>query len=79
MAKFYNEKTNEIYWSDADIYCPLEDAWFQLLEFLAVKKLDGHDVYDQWYMAVERKIRELLDVLAESPVDELDGDMKELY
>lgn len=78
MAKFYNAKTKEIYWTDADIYCPLEDAWFQLTDFLALKKLDGHDMNDQWYMAVERKMSELLTTLRECPIDELDESVKEI-
>ena len=52
MAKFYNTKRNEIVWSDNDLFAPVEDAYFELSDFLAVKKLDGHDEKDQWYMLV---------------------------
>lgn len=46
MAKIYNGKTNEIMWSDLDIYCVVEDAYWELTDFLATKKLDGHDSRD---------------------------------
>lgn len=45
MAKVYNTKTNELRWED-DIAGVVEDAWFEITEILAVKKLDGHDMYD---------------------------------
>jgi hypothetical protein len=44
MAKVYNTKTNTIYWSDYDIACAVEEAYWELTEFLALKKLDGHDM-----------------------------------
>ena len=46
MAKLYNKKEHKIYWSSDDIICPIEDAYFELTDFIALKKLDGHDVYD---------------------------------
>lgn len=79
MAKLYNRKTKEIYWSDDDIICPIEDAYFELTDFIAMKKLDGHDVFDQWYMRVQAKMGELLDLMNNSPIDELDTDMCELW
>ena len=52
MAKFYDTKHNEGIWSDRDLLAPVEDAYFELSGFLAMKKLDGHDRTDQWYMLV---------------------------
>lgn len=68
MAKFFDTKKREVYWSDNDIYAPLEDAYFELSDFIALKKLDGHDAYDQWYMLVELKMAELIDALNNSPM-----------
>ena len=78
MAKFYNTKRNEIIWSDNDLFAPVEDAYFELSDFLAAKKLDGHDEKDQWYMLVHQKLEELMDALDMNPIDiNLDRD-KEL-
>ena len=52
MAKFYDTRNNEEIWSDSDLLAPVEDAYFELSGFLAMKKLDGHDRNDQWYMLV---------------------------
>lgn len=70
MAKIYTN--NDIYWSDAEIYAPIEDAYWELSEMLALKRLDGHNPHDQWYMAVHRKLSELLDVLDENPAKDTD-------
>lgn len=64
MAKVFLPKQKEIIWQD-DIYCAIEDAMWEIREVLADKKLDGHDTYDQWLMAVERDISRLLDTLDE--------------
>lgn len=79
MAKIYNTKTHEIMWSDADIFCTIEDAYHELSDFLAYKRLNGHDRCDQWYMAMHRKLDELIDVMGECPIDETDPDIKELF
>lgn len=71
MAKLYNKKTHDIYWTDSDIVCLVEEAYWELSDFIAVKRLDGHDRIDQWYMNVHRKLDELLDVLVKNPIDEL--------
>jgi len=75
MAKFYNEKEHEIYWSDCDLYAPIEDAYFELEDYLAFKRLNGHDAKDQWYMLVYQKLKELKEVLDTDParIDLLDG------
>lgn len=78
MAKFYDKKKKDLVWSDCDISCVVEDAYWELSDFLAIKKLDGHNINDQWYMAVHRKLGELIDILGESPIDELDENMKPL-
>ena len=69
MAKFYNTKSNEVVWSDSDLLAPVEDAYFELSGFLAMKKLDGHDRNDQWYMLVHQKLQELVQVLDMDPTD----------
>ena len=46
MAKFYNTKRNEVIWSDNDLFAPVEDAYFELGDFIAMKKLNGHDEKD---------------------------------
>lgn len=79
MAKYYDTATRKEVWSDCDIYCPLEDAYFELSDFIAEKRLNGHDRRDQWYMLVHRKMEELLDVMKECPFDELDETMKPLF
>ena len=69
MAKFYDTKTNEVVWSDSDLLAPVEDAYFELSDFLAMKKLDGHDSTDQWYMLVHQKLDELISALDMDPTD----------
>lgn len=78
MAKIYDKVKHDIMWSDCDIYGPIEDAYWELSEVLATKKLDGHDMRDQWYMTIHRKLAELLDVMEECPFDELDPNITEL-
>ena len=69
MAKFYNTKSNEVVWTDDDLLAPVEDAYFELSGYLAMKKLDGHDRTDQWYMLVHQKLKELISVLDMDPTD----------
>lgn len=69
MAKFYDTKSNEIIWTDDDLLAPVEDAYFELSGFLAMKKLDGHDRTDQWYMLVHQKLKELISVLDMDPTN----------
>ena len=69
MAKFYDTKTNEVIWNDIDLLAPVEDAYFELSGFLAMKKLDGHDRTDQWYMLVHQKLQELISALDMDPTD----------
>ena len=69
MAKFYNSKRREVIWNDNDLFAPVEDAYFELSDFLATKKLDGHDRKDQWYMLVHQKLDELMDALDKNPID----------
>lgn len=52
MAKVYDIKRKEVYWTASDIACPVEDAYWELSDYLATKRLDGHDRRDQWYMKV---------------------------
>lgn len=79
MAKLYNTRTNDIYWSANDIYCAVEEAYWELSDFIAVKRLDGHDMTDQWYMRVHAKLDELLEALGKCPIDETNPDIKELF
>ena len=78
MAKFYNVKRNEVVWSDNDLFAPVEDAYFELGDFIAAKKLNGHDEKDQWYMLVYQKIKELKRALEETPISLDLGSDKEL-
>lgn len=78
MAKFYNVKRREVFWTDNDLFVPVEDAYFELGEFLATKKLNGHDEKDQWYMLVYQKIKELMKALEENPITVDLGSDKEL-
>lgn len=48
----FSKKSKEIMWIDDDLLAPVEDAYFELSGYLAMKKLDGHDRKDQWYMLV---------------------------
>lgn len=68
MAKVYNARKNDLRWED-DIYCVVEDAWFEVLDVLNAKKLDGHNMDDQWLMKVEMRLRDLMNTLAEDPMD----------
>ena len=79
MAKLINKTTHDIYWSDEDIVCPLEDAYWELHDFIAMKRLDGHDRTDQWYMLVCQKMDELLDALGNCPFDETNENLKPIY
>ena len=69
MGKFYDTRNNEEIWSDSDLLAPVEDAYFELSGFLAMKKLDGHDRNDQWYMLVHQKLQELISALDMDPTD----------
>ena len=71
----FSKKSNEIMWIDDDLLAPVEDAYFELSGYLAIKKLDGHDRTDQWYMLVHQKLKELISVLDMDPTDtDLDND-----
>ena len=71
----YSKKSNEIMWTDDGLLAPVEDAYFELSGYLAMKKLDGHDRHDQWYMLVHQKLKELISVLDMNPIDiDLDND-----
>lgn len=76
MATIYRKRTNEILWDDSGIYCRLEDEYNELSEFIARKRLDGHDETDQWYMWVQLKMGELLDALDECPMVDDDSDIE---
>ena len=78
MAKFYDTRNNEEIWSDSDLLAPVEDAYFELSGFLAMKKLDGHDRNDQWYMLVHQKLQELISALDMNPTDKDLDNYKEL-
>lgn len=69
MAKFYDTKTGEVIWSDNDVFLPAVYAYNELSDFLATKKLDGHDERDQWYMLIQRKLGELVAALYKNPVE----------
>ena len=69
MAKFYDTKTGDILWSDNDVFPPAVYAYNELSDFLAMKKLDGHDKQDQWYMLVHQKLGELVAALYKNPVE----------
>lgn len=79
MAKIYNDKTNEIMWSDSDVYSVVEDSYWELTSFLNYKRLDGHDERDQWYMAMANKLKELIDLMDNCPINRIDPDIKEIY
>ena len=71
----FSKKSNEIMWIDDDLLAPVEDAYFELSGYLAIKKLDGHDRTDQWYTLVHQKLKELISVLDMDPTDtDLDND-----
>ena len=71
----FSKKSNEIMWIDDDLLAPVEDAYFELSGYLAIKTLDGHDRTDQWYMLVHQKLKELISVLDMDPTDiDLDND-----
>lgn len=74
MAKVFSKKRKEIMWEDTDGFlCLLEETLWDIQEVLAVKKLDGHDEYDQWLIRVEHDMDRLLDTLTEKDysVDDL--------
>lgn len=79
MAKYYNKKNHDIYWTDDDIACPLEEAYWELHDYIAVKRLDGHDIIDQWYIKMDYKMAELIDIMAECPIDLTDENIKPIY
>ena len=74
----FSKKSNEIFWIDDDLLAPVEDAYFELSGYLAIKKLDGHDRKDQWYMLVHQKLKELISVLDMDPTDTDLDNYKEL-
>ena len=57
--KIFNKLTKEIRWED-DATPLLYEIHDDILEVLAGKRLDGHDEYDQWLMAVEHDLRHLI-------------------
>lgn len=76
MAKMYDTKRNKYRWSQGEIVCVVEDAWFEVLDVLnSMGRIDGHDAEDQWLMKVEVRLKDLLGTLAEDPKslqDEID-------
>lgn len=75
MAKIYNSKEHEIYWSSSDVLCPVEDALWELRDIINAKRMDGHMRMDQWYMKVELRLNDLLDALIECPrVEDLENE-----
>lgn len=68
--RHYNVEKNDIYWTEEDIYCRLDEDYMSLVGFLAYKTIDNNNEEDQWYVAVERKMAELLDILSKRPNDE---------
>lgn len=67
MARFFDKRTHDIVWHENDLYGVLDEQFLELTDFLAMKKLDGHNEEHQWYMLVHRKMSELLDVLGKNP------------
>lgn len=78
MAILYNKKKHEEIWSDTDIACVIEEAQWELNEFLCSRDLDGHMRDTQWYMAMWQKLDELIELMGKCPNDELDPDIVEL-
>ena len=78
MAKLYDKKKHEILWSDCDIACLVEEAYWELSDFIAVKRLDGHDRTDQWYIAMHSKLNELIEVMGKCPIDETNPYIQEI-
>ena len=74
----FSKKSKEIMWIDDDLLAPVEDAYFELSGFLAMKKLDGHDRTDQWYMLVHQKLKELISALDMDPTDKDLDNYKEI-
>lgn len=70
MAKLYDGREHKIRYSlPVELYCALEDEYFELCEILASERLDGHDRYDQWQMKLHIKMEELLDAMSELDED----------
>lgn len=65
--KRYNKEKNHLYWTAKDIYWRLDEEYMSLVSLLAMRDLDGHNKEDQWYMAVERKMVELMAILSKRP------------
>ena len=79
MAKLYNKKNHEVYWSDSDIACAVEEAFWELSDFIVLKKdLDGHMRDTQWYMAMYNKLDELIALMVKCPYDEASPEMTEI-
>ena len=74
----FSKKSKEIMWVDDDLLAPVEDAYFELSGYLAIKKLDGHDRTDQWYMLVHQKLKELISALDMDPTDKDLDNYKEI-
>ena len=74
----FSKKSKEIMWIDDDLLAPVEDAYFELSGYLAMKKLDGHDRKDQWYMLVHQKLKELISALDMDPTDKDLDNYKEI-
>ena len=66
--KVYNGVKHEMGWSSCDLYGRVEDAWFEVLDVINSKRMDGHDMYDQWLILVERRINDLLTTLGSCPM-----------
>lgn len=48
-----------------DSYCAMEEHYYEILDTLALDKIDGHESTDQFLMHYCRKIDELLELLNE--------------
>ena len=55
------EKCREI----MDLYCQYEDRYWEVVDGLALEKIDGHDAADQFLMHYARKMSEVMELMDE--------------
>lgn len=48
-----------------EFYCQYEDRYWEVLDSLALEKIDGHDTADQFLIHYARKLREVMDLMDE--------------
>ena len=60
-----HEKRRKMCQDIMDLYCQYEDRYWEVLDSLALEKIDGHDSADQFLIHYARKLNEVMELMNE--------------